>query len=58
MERLTVKYCGGYVPKEMCSIDRFDGADDCDLCCEYCRATEEEGVDCDCLRNFIKEEMG
>lgn len=46
MERLTIEYCGSYVPKELCSIDRLGGADDCDLCCEYCKATEEGNEDC------------
>lgn len=46
MERLTIEYCGEYVPKELCSIDRFGGADDCDLCCEYCKATEEGNENC------------
>ncbi len=46
MERLTIEYCGEYVPKELCSIDRLGGADDCDLCCEYCKATEEGNEDC------------
>lgn len=46
MERLTVEYCGEYVPRELCSIDRLGGADDCDLCCEYCKATEEDTQDC------------
>lgn len=46
MERLTVEYCGEYVPRELCSIDREGGADDCDLCCEYCKATEEGNEDC------------
>ena len=46
MERLTMKYCGEYVPRELCSIDRLGGADDCDLCCEYCKATEEGSQDC------------
>ena len=46
MERLTIEYCGEYVPKDMCSIDRLGGADDCDLCCEYCKATEEGNEDC------------
>lgn len=41
MERLTIEYCGEYVPRELCSIDRYGGADDCDLCCEYCKATED-----------------
>ena len=46
MERLTMEYCGEYMPKELCSIDRLGGADDCDLCCEYCKATEEGNEDC------------
>ena len=46
MQRLTIEYCGEYVPKELCSIDRLGGADDCDLCCEYCKATEEGNEDC------------
>jgi hypothetical protein len=46
MDRLTIEYCGEYVPKEMCSIDRLGGADDCDLCCEYCEATKEGKEDC------------
>ncbi len=46
MERLTMEYCGEYVPKELCSIDRLGGADDCDLCYEYCKATEDDGADC------------
>lgn len=46
MERLTNEYCGEYVPKELCSIDRLGGADDCDLCCDYCKATEEGNEDC------------
>ena len=57
MERLTMEYCGEYVPKELCSIDRFGDADDCDLCCEYCKATEEGNEDCTgCAINrcFIK----
>ncbi len=46
MERLTIEYCGEYVPKELCSIDRLGGADDCDLCFEYCKATEEGNEGC------------
>lgn len=46
MERLTIEYCGEYVPKALCGIDRLGGADDCDLCCEYCKATEEGDEDC------------
>lgn len=48
MDRLTTKYCDEYVPKELCSIDRLGGADDCDLCFEYCKAFEggDGSVDC------------
>lgn len=46
MGRLTIEYCGSYVPKELCSIDRLGGADDCDLCCEHCKATEDGNEDC------------
>ena len=28
MERLTIEYCGEYMPKGLCSIDRQGGADD------------------------------
>ena len=59
MERLTIEYCDEYVPKELCSIDRLGGADDCDLCCEYCKATEEEYVDCkECAINHCFNRLG
>lgn len=59
MERLTIEYCGEYVPKDMCSIDRFGGADDCDLCCEYCKATEEGNEDCSgCAINQCFNKVG
>lgn len=59
MERLTIEYCGEYVPKDMCSIDRFGGADDCDLCCEYCKATEEGNEDCSgCAINQCFNKLG
>lgn len=59
MERLTTEYCGEYVPKELCSVDRLGGADDCDLCCEYCKATEEEGADCrGCAINECFNKLG
>lgn len=55
MDRLTMEYCGEYVPKELCSIDRLGGADDCDLCCEYCEATE----DCrECAINHCFNRLG
>lgn len=59
MERLTIEYCGEYVPKELCSIDRLGNADDCDLCCEYCKATKEDGVDCrGCAINQCFNKLG
>ena len=59
MERLTIEYCGDYVPKELCSIDRLGGADDCDLCCEYCKATEEGNIDCkECALNHCFNRLG
>ncbi len=59
MERLTIEYCGEYVPKELCSIDRLGGADDCDLCCEYCKATEDGNGDCKgCAINECFNKLG
>lgn len=59
MDRLTIEYCGEYVPKELCSIDRLEGADDCDLCCEYCKATEDGSVDCsECAINHCFNRLG
>lgn len=46
MERLTIEYCGEYVPKELCSIDRQGYADDCELCYENCKAMTEGNEDC------------
>lgn len=36
MERLTVEDNGHYVPRMLCSVDRFGGVDDRDSCAEYC----------------------
>lgn len=59
MERLTIEYCGEYVPRELCSIDRYGGADDCDLCCEYCKAAEEGNEDCsECAINQCFNKLG
>ena len=59
MERLTIEYCGGYAPKELCSIDRLGGADDCDPCCEYCKATTKEYEDCgECAINKCFNKLG
>ena len=46
MERLTIEYCGEYMPKGLCSIDRQGGADDCELCYENCKAMREGNGDC------------
>ena len=59
MERLTIDYCGEYVPKNLCSIDRLGGADDCDTCKEYCKLTEENGDECDaCAINACFNRLG
>nr|WP_302144127.1 hypothetical protein [uncultured Schaedlerella sp.] len=50
MERLTIEYCGNYAPKELCTIDRLGGADDCDSCEEYCKM-----ANCDCDQCAIQE---
>ena len=46
MDRLTMEFCGEYVPKGLCSIDRLGGADDCELCYENCKAMAEGTGDC------------
>lgn len=46
MERLTIEYCGEYVPRELCFMDRTGSADDCELCYESCKAMEEGNADC------------
>ena len=59
MSRLTVRYDDGYMPKELCSIDRLGGADDCDLCYEYCRAMENGSPDCSgCAINRCFDRLG
>lgn len=59
MDRLTIEYCGEYVPRELCSMDRLGGVDDCDLCCEYCKATEEGDEDCrGCAINQCFNKLG
>lgn len=35
-ERLTIKYDGNFVPKELCTIDRNGDADDCEDCGNTC----------------------
>lgn len=59
MERLTIKYDEGYVPRGLCTIDREGVADDCDLCCEYCQATKEGYEDCsECAISQCFEKLG
>lgn len=59
MERLTIEYCGEYVPKGLCSIDRQGGADDCELCYENCKAMEEGNEDCSgCAINQCFHRLG
>lgn len=47
MERLTIKYDGLFVPKKICTTDRFGEADDCDPCDSVC--------DADCANCAIQE---
>lgn len=42
--KLIVKYDEWHVPKELCTIDRLGGADDCMSCEEYCQTN---GNNCD-----------
>lgn len=59
MERLTIEYCGEYVSKDLCSIDRLGRADDYELCSEYCKATEEGNEDCrGCAINQCFNKLG
>ena len=36
-DRLTIRYDGLPVPKELCSIDSYGEADDCSSCDEVCK---------------------
>lgn len=36
MERLTIEYDGLFVPKKICTTDRFGEADNCDPCDSVC----------------------
>lgn len=47
MERLTIKYDGLFVPKKICTTDRFGEADNCDPCDSVC--------DEDCKNCVIQE---
>lgn len=52
MERLTIEYCGEYVPKELCSIDRLSGVDVYKLYCECLEETEEGHVIKKCINRL------
>ena len=43
MDRLTIEYDGQFMPKEMCTIDRFGEADDCETCDIICEDFLETG---------------
>ena len=61
MERLTIEYLGDYVPKGLCTIDRYGEADDCELCQEYCKriSDAERAPDCaECVINQCFEKLG
>lgn len=59
MDRLTIEYLGGYVPKGLCSIDRLGSAYDCELCYENCKTMEERTVDCSgCAINQCFNRLG
>ena len=47
MERLTIEYDGLFVPKKICTTDRFGEADNCDPCDSVC--------DEDCKNCVIQE---
>jgi hypothetical protein len=46
MERQTVLYDGLYVPKDICTIDRLGGADDCQSCDEVCMECDSNCRNC------------
>ena len=48
MDRLTTKFCGDYVPRELCIMDSEGNADDCELCFENCKAFEGGNGEVDC----------
>ena len=55
MERLTIEYDGNYVPKALCSVDRYGQADDCDICHEYCMEREDKHSDAPCTNCAIQK---
>lgn len=55
MERLTIEYNGQFMPREMCTIDRFEGADDCETCNVICEEFIETGcIECPIQKAFIR----
>lgn len=53
-ERLTIKYDGAFVPKELCTIDRNGDADDCDGCEEVCDNIYDDCEGCPIQKCFDK----
>ncbi len=54
MDRLTIQYDNYFVPKELCTIDRLGGADDCMSCEEYCQANGDNCDECGMQKCFEK----
>lgn len=51
-ERLTIKYDGVFVPKELCTIDRNGDVDDCDGCEEVCDSIYDSCEGCPVQKCF------
>ena len=46
-EKLMIQYDNGmWVPKDMCTIDQFGGADDCASCKEVCKDLDGDCEEC------------
>lgn len=52
MERLTIEYDENFVPKEMCTINRFGEADDCEACFEQCKGGSRNCNECPVQKCF------
>ena len=57
MERLTIKNNGQYVPKKLCTVNRFGEVDDCDACNEYCNSCDK-CTDKECAIQECFNELG
>lgn len=52
MKKLMIKYDDLYVPRAMCTIDRFGIPDDCDTCEEMCGKCHIDCKDCPIQQAF------